>query len=163
MNPHEATDLAVRILGCWKGPNAREWEETLISIDAGRAGTAFARLRREHDKQWLSIAEFLQVANALRTDDPVKTDPCQWCDDTGWVQADDIVKPGGTWPEPCRACKGASNEDRKACKPCAGSGEVLVKRVNRYSAVKPCGCREGRRREQSAVWTDHNATRRSAA
>ena len=161
MNPMEATDLAVRILGCWKGPNAREWEESLMPIDAGRAGTAFARLRREHDKQWLSIAEFLTVANALRTDDPSsRPDPCGKCDDTGWIAAPDIVKDDGLHAEPCPTCKPA---ERKDCPTCKGSGTVERRRNRRYTAVQPCGCKEGRLRAQSAAWTEHNAPRSNAA
>lgn len=61
----EATDLAVRILRVFSGPPADVWEEVLVDLHAGQAGTALARLTREHQNRWLSVAEFTAKYNSL--------------------------------------------------------------------------------------------------
>jgi hypothetical protein len=59
VNQAEATDLAKRIINCWRGgPPLTEWIDELKRLDAGMAGTAYIRLRREHEHA-PSIARFL--------------------------------------------------------------------------------------------------------
>lgn len=129
MTPSEATQLATRILGSFTGPTLRDWEEELEPLDAGRAGTAYARLRREHDHSRLSIAQFLAAYRALNTTDAsTRPAPCTACDDTGWVQVDDLVLNAGT--------------DREYTN----------------TQVEPCRCSEGHQRARSAVWTDRPRT-----
>lgn len=123
MNRNEATDLAVRIGQTFNGPPTDIWEDDLQQLDAGRAGTAYARLRREHDQRWLSIAAFMAMYRSLNTDDASTVENvCGECDNTGWVTAPDNVLEAGTDHE------------------------------RRYSAVRPCRCPIGRDSEQSNVW-----------
>ena len=108
MTPIDATNLAVRILKTFTGPAAEDWEEELLHLDAGRAGTAFARLRREHDHQRLSIAHFLSVYRSLNTEDgSTKKPECGWCDGTGWTQTKQRHQLNGnvySGVEPCTRC-----------------------------------------------------------
>lgn len=121
----EATDLATRILETFHGPPGHAWEEELATLDAGTAGTAFARCRREHKSRWLSIAEFIAVYRSLRTDDPTTRGPvCIHCDGTGWVQAEDHLEHPGTDHE------------------------------RRYTQNEPCTCNEGQARRRSTVWRE---------
>lgn len=105
----EATDLAIRILGAFNGPNAREWEEELETLDAGRAGTAFARCRREHTQRWLSIADYLTVYRSLNTEDasnrPIE---CGECGDSGWTCSPPYWEHGQVYSgaEPCNCRAG---------------------------------------------------------
>lgn len=130
MTSLEATDLAVRILGRFQGPPADAWEEVLHDIPAGVAGTALARLTREHDKRWLSIAEFLNMCRQVQPYDASNrphVDKCDDCGNSGWVEASEwtdtsIVLANGNHPT--------------------------------YSQAKPCVCREGRRAEQSPAWAN---------
>ena len=124
----EATELAVRIGQCFNGPPIDVWEEDLGQLDAGRAGTALARLRREHEHRWLSIAQFMNMYRSIQTTDGSNAEPdCDECDNTGWVKATDIVLEAGTDTE------------------------------RHYSAVKPCGCPVGRDRERTTVWKNRSA------
>lgn len=119
----EATDLAVRIGQCFNGPPIDVWEEDLGQLDAGRAGTALARLRREHEHRWLSIAQFMAAYRSVRTDDASNAVPhCDECDNTGWKPAADLVRNPGTETE------------------------------HRNTQVRPCTCQDGRRAAESAVW-----------
>lgn len=87
MNPAAATALATRILSTFNVPPLRDWEEELATLDEGRAGTAYARLRREHQHKWLSIAQFLEVYRSVSTvDGGNREDKCGRCDGTGWVE-----------------------------------------------------------------------------
>jgi hypothetical protein len=104
MTPREAEDLAVRILGCFNGPNAHEWEQELLTLNAGTAGTAFARLRREHKQRWLSIADYHATYQALNTTDATnRRDPCPECGDSGWTTAGQYIAHDQlyTGAEPC--------------------------------------------------------------
>lgn len=124
---HEATDLAIRIGQCFNGPPVDVWEDDLGPLDAGRAGTALARLRREHEHRWLSIAQFMNMYRAIHTDDPSSVTVCGDCDNTGWVEAPNNVLEAGTDHE------------------------------RRYTAVKPCRCSTGSERERSTVWKARSA------
>lgn len=108
MNPREAEDLAVRILGCFQGPNAREWEDELQALDAGRAGTAFQRCKREHERRWLSIAEYMAVYRSLNTEDASTRSECEHCSGSGWVSCGYFVhkEHAYTGAEPCRCTDG---------------------------------------------------------
>jgi len=124
MTSAEATALAVRISQCFTGPPVDVWEEDLANLDAGRAGTALARLRRDHDQRWLSVAAFLAMYRSIHTDDASTVEKCGWCDASGWVQVDDLVINAGT--------------DREY----------------RDSQVVPCShCSHGKQAERSTVWT----------
>lgn len=119
----EATDLAVKIGQTFNGPPIDVWEEELAHLDAGRAGTAIVRARREHNNRWLSIAQFLEFYRGVNTDDASTRPPeCGDCDNTGWMKAPDIVHHPG--------------EDHE----------------RHDSAVKPCRCPIGKQASQSAVW-----------
>lgn len=124
----EATDLAVRITQCFTGPPIDIWEEDLGTLDAGQAGTTLARLRREHEQRWLSIAAFMAMYRSLDTTDastPVNT--CHHCDNTGWVRAPDVVRNEGTDTE------------------------------YHDTSVKPCDCDEGQQRRRTTVWQNRGA------
>jgi len=67
MTPTETAHLVERIVQTWPtGPRGRIWTEALEPLDAGRAGTAYARLRasEEHPP---SIARFMAVYRSLDT------------------------------------------------------------------------------------------------
>lgn len=107
MTPTEATALATRILRTFNGPPLADWEEELGELDAGRAGTAYVRIRREHLTKWLSIAEFAAVYRSLHTDDASTRPPaCGWCDNTGWTQTPDHVQRAAVYSgvKPCTRC-----------------------------------------------------------
>lgn len=122
----EAQDLTTRILEVFHGPPGHVWEEELAHLDAGRAGTALVRARREHEHRWLSVAKFLEFYRGVDTYQPTHTPECGDCDGTGWVQADDRIENAGTDSE------------------------------RRYSQVRPCRCIEGRQRAESAIWRERN-------
>lgn len=113
MNNDEAHNLAFRILETFQGPPGHVWEEELADLDAGRAGTAYAQLRRNHKARWLSIADFIERYRMLNVDDASTRGPdCLLCGGDGWVRARDHVvttKAGDTMRytqcEPCQACE----------------------------------------------------------
>lgn len=86
MTRDEATDLATRICQTWpRAIPAHVWEEELLELDAGRAGTALAKLRRT-EKHAPSIAEFFDMYRSLNTDDRSTRPPdCSRCDNQGTV------------------------------------------------------------------------------
>lgn len=66
MTRDEATELAKRIINCWRGgPPLAEWIEELLPLDNGMASTTFVRLRRtlEHAP---SVARFLAEYRGVR-------------------------------------------------------------------------------------------------
>jgi hypothetical protein len=108
MTPTEAADLAVRIAQTFTGPNARTWEEELLELDPGPAGTAFVRLRREHDGR-LSIKQFHDTYRSLvSTDASNRPDPCPTCQDSGWCPGPRYAAFGQpyTSAQPCRCAAG---------------------------------------------------------
>lgn len=116
MNTVEADDLAKRIINTWRsGPPLDVWREELHRLDAGTAGTAYAKLRRtaEHAP---SIAKFLAEYHALHTVDTPEPD-CGDCDRTGWVQAEDRIMPDErrySQVKPCRCAHGRKAEQSPA-------------------------------------------------
>lgn len=127
----EALDLTTRILEVFQGPPGHVWEEELVELDAGRAGTAFVRLKREHEHRWLSIAQFMAAYKAIHVDRPTGAPPCDQgedgCGGSGWVTSSAFTH--GT-----------------------RMGEPVP-----YTAMEPCRCAEGRKRAQSPVWTKRGA------
>lgn len=86
MTPEEATDLATRMAQTWRnGVPAREWESELAELDAGRAGTVFARLRRESDNA-PTIAGFLAKYRSLgpMPNTGERYADCDECGNHGW-------------------------------------------------------------------------------
>lgn len=131
MTKNEACDIAGRIMEVFQGPPMHVWEEVLMDLDPGVAGTAYKRLTREHQHRWLSIADFLTAYRSLDTRRPEPGPACGDCDGTGWVQAGDHVENAGTDHE------------------------------RRYTTVRPCTrCPAGKQAERSSVWrertTDQN-------
>jgi hypothetical protein len=112
MNRPEATDLAVRILGTFQGPPAGDWEEELADMDAGRAGTTYARLRRNHVRRWLSIAEFIAEYRQVEPHD-ASTRPtgCPACAG-GWVEVLPRIVGETTYHQwqPCSCSEGRNRE-----------------------------------------------------
>lgn len=88
MTPQQAIDLATRISQTWpRGIGANVWEEELLALEEGRAGTAFVKLRRT-TKSAPSIAEFFEVYLSLHTEDrSTRPDDCARCDNQGTVAA----------------------------------------------------------------------------
>ena len=117
MTTDEANDLAKRIINTWRsGPPLDVWREELARLDAGTAGTAYAKLRRtiEHAP---SIARFLAEYNSLSTDRPDDRPPCLLCDNSGWIQATDLVMPDErryTTVRPCQCHHGQEAERSSA-------------------------------------------------
>lgn len=131
----EAQDLTTRILEVFHGPPGHVWEEELANLDAGRAGTALVRARREHEHRWLSVAKFLEFYRGVNTYQPDHKPDCGDCGGSGWTQADDHIENAGTDSE------------------------------RRYTTVKPCRCPVGKQAERSSVWRErtNDQTRENAA
>jgi hypothetical protein len=120
MTRQEATDLATRINQTWpRGLATTVWEEELAPLDAGRAGTAIARLRRT--EQTLSIARFWTEYRTINTTDG-STRPhiadCNLCQNTGTAPVSGMVKcADGTMLEmdvavgPCTCPRGRDMEN----------------------------------------------------
>lgn len=91
MTRDEAAALATNIKQTWTGgiPTGA-WEDELMRLDAGRAGTTFVQLRRELERS-PSIAQFLARYGAMDTGGPNHAD-CPRCDNHGWltVWADEV-------------------------------------------------------------------------
>lgn len=81
MRNDEADYLAKRIINMWRGgPPLAEWVEFLTELDAGQAGTVFARLTRTREHA-PTIATFLAEYRALDTHDASnRPTPCPDCD-----------------------------------------------------------------------------------
>ena len=86
------------------------------------------RARREHEQRWLSIAAFLAFYRSVNVEDASTRRPeCDWCDGTGWIDAEpNVINPG------------TENEQHN-------------------TACEPCTCDEGRQRSQSAIWKQRGA------
>jgi hypothetical protein len=84
MTPAEATDLAKRIINVWRGgPPLSEWVDTLEPLEAGAAGTAFIRLRRD-EVDAPSIARYHAVYRSLHTGEHDQR--CPRCQGDHWVE-----------------------------------------------------------------------------
>ena len=92
MTETEAIDLAARISQTWRsGPPASVWEEELVELDAGQAGTAFVRLRRTSTRA-VSVAEFYDTYRAVKpTDASTPRVECPRCDTSGWLYVDPLI------------------------------------------------------------------------
>lgn len=89
MNRQEATELATKFSQTWpRGPVTQVWEEELAECDAGRAGTAFAKMRRELEHA-PSVAKFFSFYRALHVagDEPA----CSQCGGAGAVPPSDPI------------------------------------------------------------------------
>jgi hypothetical protein len=107
MTREEASELAKRIINCWRGgPPLAEWTDELQRLDAGQAGTAYVRLKRELENA-PSIARFIAEYRALNTHDGGNVKPkCGWCSDGGWIPTQRHEFKGGVYSgvEPCTHC-----------------------------------------------------------
>lgn len=107
MTRDEADALAKRIINCWRGgPPLEEWRAELERLDAGTAGTTYARLKRslEHAP---SIARFLSEYKTIDTDDASTRERCGECGGSGWVAGQSsFVKSGHVYSHalPCLSC-----------------------------------------------------------
>jgi hypothetical protein len=110
MTPDEADHLGKRIINSFRGgPPLTDWREVLEPLDAGKAGTAYMRLRSATDAP--SVKQFMDEYRKLDTTPTTTTGPCTRCDDTRFVPGPDIVHNAGTdherrysTVEPCRHC-----------------------------------------------------------
>lgn len=88
MTPSQAADLATRISQTWPrgGVGPHVWEEDLLDLDPGRAGTTLVKLRRTMS-QAPTIAAFREMyATVSITDGGTRThDDCDQCGNTGNV------------------------------------------------------------------------------
>lgn len=116
MTPAEADQLAKRIINTFHGgPPLDDWREELARLDAGQAGTAYARLRSKLDNA-PSIAKFLAEYHSLNTHDGSKPKhDCGWCDNTGWVETRQHVFRGHVYSgcQPCTQC--SEGRQRETC------------------------------------------------
>jgi hypothetical protein len=107
VTPTEASDLGKKIINAWHGgPPLVQWIEELEPLDAGQAGTAFVRLRRQLE-HCPSIARFFAEYHALDTRDGGNTKPkCGWCEGMGWLETPRHVNRGQVYSgwEPCSHC-----------------------------------------------------------
>jgi len=88
MNRHEYEALTARIRETWShgGPSEKTWHEELAELDAGRAGTALARLRRSEER-CPSIHRFYEAYRLVETEHshPYERPRCATCDGNRWV------------------------------------------------------------------------------
>jgi hypothetical protein len=99
----EARALATRIANTWRGgPSVTVWTEELADMDPGRAGTTYARLRRDSEHA-PSIATFWRTYRELDTDRPdaITCDACSGC---GWVHSHEDDH-GYSYARPCPHCR----------------------------------------------------------
>lgn len=115
MNRDEAADLATRICQTW--PRAippHVWEEELLELDAGRAGTSLVKLRRQV-KNAPTIAEFFDMYRSLHMDDRSTRPPdCARCDNQGTVSALARNEDGVELWQPVTACSCGWGAERAA-------------------------------------------------
>ncbi len=133
MDRTAALTLAGKVEATWfnRLPPAQlnVWIEALCDLDEGAAGTAYARLRGRESN--MTVARFCAEVRSIRTTDggTERRPPCGACDDSGWIEAEPYVDTASVM----------------------ANGKHPT-----YTQVKPCVCREGRARENSAVWTEHH-------
>lgn len=86
MTEADARALATRIINTVRStPPFGEWVEFLMTLDAGRAGTAFIRARDGNDNDRLTIGRFRGIYNGLHTaSSDAARHGCGQCGD-GWV------------------------------------------------------------------------------
>jgi hypothetical protein len=106
--PFEAEELAKRITQTWRtGASKQIWEEALLELDAGTAGAAYARLRRESEHA-PSIAGFIAFSRTLHTEaNEAPVVPwCEQCDSTGFVPLADLLVSEHPYSQvaPCTYC-----------------------------------------------------------
>lgn len=156
MTRDEAQALAVRVNSQWPTTSISEWTDSLQTLDVGAAGTAYVRLRDQHDsKNPPSIAAFRKLTQSLDTRD--RSQPtCPTCDGSGWQPAPDRQDGTIMRTVDCDAC--ADNDPRLPCSECAGRRKVERAFPHLVSQVKPCTCDEGRRRAESTAWRDRRAS-----
>lgn len=113
VTPTEADTLAKRIINTWRGgPPLTEWIDVLGPLEAGRAGTAFVRLRGDSENP-PSIARFRQVYASLHT---ASSDAkCASCGGDGWVTATPVERWGVEYrtARPCH-CNTSAKVETKA-------------------------------------------------
>lgn len=102
MTYDECEGLLTRMGQCWRVPFGAEWSTVFESMDAGRAGTAFIRLRDSEERP-PSIAKFKAAYGAIQGE--TSHEPrCRVCDGTGRRAPDGDHEWGVTSP-PCEYCE----------------------------------------------------------
>lgn len=94
MNAADAAHLVERIVQTWpSGPRGRIWTEAFADLDAGTAGSAYVRMRNDHDSDRPpSIGQFMAMYRSLKTKHNTDADPehCPSCGRDGavtyWVE-----------------------------------------------------------------------------
>lgn len=122
MEYSEAMALLVRIENQWHTPRwtqvlLDDWREELEKLEAGPAGTAYARLRAKMEHR-PNIAQYLAEYRQVRPHDASTRRDCPRCDNTGWQP---VIGPDG---ELART-------------------HALTGLPDGYSAVTPCSCEHG--------------------
>lgn len=105
MTPTEADTLAKRIINTWRGgPPLTEWANLLEQLQAGRAGTAFIRLRDELEHA-PTIARFRTAYRSVRTREDDET--CEHCANDGTITGPTFERHGHTYSSaiPCPHCE----------------------------------------------------------
>lgn len=109
----EAAGLATQIAQTWRGLPAAAWEDDIVDLDAGTAGTVFVRLRRTLVRA-PTIAQFraeVQAATPRRDDDRPH---CERCGSTGWADVVDLRADGTEHHVGCAPCRCPRGRDREA-------------------------------------------------
>ena len=101
MKYEEADAILARMGQCWRVPFGEEWFSAFEDLDAGKAGTAFVRLRDAEERP-PSIAKCRQSYNAVRGDTSSHEPKCPACDGTG-MRAPDFDA-WGFESTPCELC-----------------------------------------------------------
>lgn len=89
MTPDEA-DRIIRPLFGYFGITASKdrldaWRDMMTDLDAGRAGTTYARFKVEHHGKNPTPAQFMQLYRTVDTSEPTIERNCPHCDNTGYV------------------------------------------------------------------------------
>lgn len=104
MTPTERDNLAKRIINAVRTTAPyTEWQDALTNLDAGRAGTAFIRLRDTHEDN-LTIARFKAVYRTLHTTN--SDTRCETCNGDAWINAEPQERWGQVYryAKPCPTC-----------------------------------------------------------
>lgn len=123
MTPDEARTLTRKLIDAWpNGTKGYIWTELLEPLDAGTAGTAFARLLRDHEHDRTPTPQrFIGMYRSLHTEatDPTETRTCQTCHGTGGVEAPDLITADGRRYTQVDRCPDCDRPPRRPAPPLA--------------------------------------------
>lgn len=147
MRRETAAELALLISQTWPrgGIATYIWEQTLVDLEDGRAGTAYARLKVSSERA-PSIAAFVAVYESLATHETALRVWCSACDGSGQVPEWGAGRHGPA----CRPELRVSVDEH-------GNPSKPGERDCGCRAVKPCSCAAGVAFRQTFVTVQQSA------